>query len=258
MIAAPWSAAQYARFEDERNRPAVELIARIPLDRPRRIVDIGCGPGNSTELLVARFPDAEVIGLDSSPSMIEAARKRLPSIEFIEVDAARWTPAAPVDLLFANATFQWVPGHRALLKRLLGALPAGGVLAFQVPDNLAEPTHTLMRATALGGPWRDRFDAPIEREEIPPPSAYYDLLKPLSATVDVWTTVYNHVLAGPPAILDWVLGTGLRPYLARLEEAERPRFLADYTAGVAKAYPPLIDGKVLLRFPRLFVVAVRA
>jgi len=252
-----WSPAQYAKFEDERNRPAIELLARVPLDRPGRVVDLGCGPGNSTELLVARFPGAEVVGLDNSPEMLAAARKRLPRTRFIEADAATWTPADPVDLLFSNATFQWIPDHRAVLGRLAAALPPGGALAMQVPDNLGEPTHMLMREVALKGPWKAKFAARIEREEIPPPTAYYDLLKPLSARVDIWSTIYNHVLAGPQAIVDWVLGTGLRPYLARLDEGERSAFLEQYVAGIGEAYPPRIDGKVLLRFPRLFLVAIR-
>jgi trans-aconitate 2-methyltransferase len=256
--AAAWNPKQYGKFEDERNRPAVELLSRVLVEQPQHIVDIGCGPGNSTELLRARYPDAEVIGLDSSPDMLAAARKRLPDVMFIEADVARWSPEEPVDVLFANATFQWVPGHQALLVRLARSLAPGGVLAFQVPDNLGEPTHQLMRDVAREGRWHEKFREPIEREEIPVPAAYYDLLKPVSATVDIWTTIYNHVLAGPGAVLDWVAGTGLRPYLARLDDSERGDYLADYTGRLGLAYPARVDGKVLLRFPRLFVVATRA
>jgi len=257
MPATPWSPAQYSRFEDERNRPPIDLIARIPLERPARIVDIGCGPGNSTELLLARYPGAEVTGLDSSPDMIAAARQRLPATRFVQADVAQWTPEPGVELLFSNATFQWVPRHRDVLRRLMGGLPAGGVLAFQVPDNLGEPSHTLMRDVALAGPWREKFAEPTEREEIAAPAAYYDLLRPEASAVDIWTTTYNHPLAGPRTILEMILGTGLRPYLGRLEESERAAFLADYEARLTEAYPPLVDGKVLLRFPRLFVVATR-
>jgi trans-aconitate 2-methyltransferase len=246
------------KFEDERSRPAAELLARVPLANPRRVVDIGCGPGNSTELLLARYPEAEVIGLDSSPEMLAAARKRLPSVRFIEADVLGWTPEPPADLLFSNATFHWVCGHRDALKRLLATLPPGGVLALQMPDNLTEPTHRLMQDVAMDGPWRHKFASPIEREDIPPAAAYYDLLKPLAATVDIWTTIYNHPLAGAPAILEWVRGTGLRPYLARLTADEQGAYLADYLERLAKTYPPLVDGRVLLRFPRLFIVAVRA
>jgi trans-aconitate 2-methyltransferase len=222
------------------------------------VVDIGCGPGNSTELLLARYPGASLVGLDSSPEMLAAARKRLPAVTFVEADVAAWMPDPPVDLLYSNATFQWVRGHRDVARRLLATLPTGGVLALQMPDNLAEPTHRLMHDVALEGPWRQKFAAPIEREEIPPAAAYYDLLKPLAANVDIWTTIYNHPLADAAAILEWVRGTGLRPYLARLTPDEERAFLADYLARLREAYPPLVDGRVLLRFPRLFIVAVKS
>ena len=253
-----WSATQYVKFEDERSRPAAELLARVPLAEPRRMVDIGCGPGNSTELLLARYPGAAVVGLDSSPEMLAAAQKRLPTVAFVEADATAWTPDPPVDLLYSNATFQWVRGHRDVARRLLATLPSGGVLALQMPDNLAEPTHRLMQDVALEGPWRQKFAAPIEREEIPPAAAYYDLLRPLAANVDIWTTIYNHPLADAAAILEWVRGTGLRPYLARLTPDEEGAYLADYLARLREAYPPLVDGRVLLRFPRLFIVAVKS
>ncbi len=252
-----WSPTQYIKFEDERSRPAAELLARVPIDRPRRVIDIGCGPGNSTELLIARYPAAEVAGLDSSPDMLAAARKRLPDLAFIEADVTRWTPDRPVELLYSNATFQWVRGHRDVLGRLLATLPPGGVLALQMPDNLTEPTHRLMQDVALDGPWREKFATPIEREEIQPAAAYYDLLNPLAANVDIWTTIYHHPLANAGAILEWVRGTGLRPSLARLSPDEERAYLADYLARLAKAYPPLVDGRVLLRFPRLFIVAAR-
>jgi trans-aconitate 2-methyltransferase len=179
-------------------------------------------------------------------------------VAFVEADAATWEPPAGTDLFFSNATMQWVRGHRDVLVRLLTALAPGGALAVQVPDNQAESTHALMRAVAAEGPWRARFEEPIAREEIATPGAYYDLLRPLAASVDVWHTVYHHPLADADAIIEWVKGTGLRPFLDRLDAAEREAFLAEYRARIAGAYPPRVDGKVLLRFPRLFLVAVRA
>ncbi len=255
----PWSPSQYLKFEDERTRPARDLLAVVPLTNVRRAVDIGCGPGNSTELLVERYPDAEVIGLDSSAEMLEAARKRLPGVTFVQADAGTWTPDADTDLLYANATFQWVPDHQAVLRRLFDALPSGGVLAVQMPDNIAtEPSHTLMRAVAAEPPWAPKFRVPIARESLGTTSDYYNLLQPAASRIDVWHTHYNHPLAGVPAIVEMIRSTGLRPYLDRLDEAERPEYLKRYEARLAEAYPPLADGKVLYRFPRLFVVAVRA
>lgn len=253
-----WSPAQYLKFEDERSRPARDLLAQVPLTKAARVVDIGCGPGNSTELLVERFPDAEVIGLDSSPEMLVAARKRLPKVRFIEADAAAWSPDGPVDLLFANATVQWVPRHMEVLARLLGGLAPGAALAVQMPDNLTEPSHALMRAVALEGPWAAKFASPIAREPIATPAAYYDRLKPASARVDVWHTLYQHPLADADAIVELVRGTGLRPFLDRLDAAEQPAFLTRYRDRLAEAYPRLAGGQVLYRFPRIFFVAVRA
>jgi trans-aconitate 2-methyltransferase len=253
-----WSPAQYLKFADERSRPARDLLAAVPLEQVRRAVDIGCGPGNSTELLVERFPQATVTGLDSSPEMLAAARKRLPGVAFVEADVAAWVPDGAVDLLYANATFQWVPDHRDVLRRLFKALPAGGVLAVQMPDNLAEPSHAQMRAVASQGPWAARFDAAIARETIGTPADYYDLLQAQAARIDIWHTLYNHPLESVGAIVEMVRSTGLRPYLARLDADEQADFLARYQAKLADAYPPLADGRVLFRFPRLFIVAVRA
>ncbi|MFI5012206.1 MAG: trans-aconitate 2-methyltransferase [Hyphomicrobiales bacterium] len=258
---ADWDAAQYRRFEDDRTRPSRELLARVPLGNAKLAFDLGCGPGNSTELIVERFPDAEVVGIDSSATMLDDARKRLPTTRFEQGDLRTWMPAAASgapDLLFANAVFQWVPDHRAVLKRLMGSLADGGMLAVQMPDNLDEPSHALMRETAGSGPWADRMrDAMAARGLLPDPSAYYDLLRPLAASVDIWHTIYYHVLDGPQAIVEWVKSTGLRPFLDALRPEERPSFLESYGARLAKAYAPRVDGKVLLRFPRLFIVAKR-
>lgn len=252
-----WSAAQYVKFEDERTRPARELLARVPLASVVTAVDIGCGPGNSTELIAGRYPAARVIGVDSSPEMLTAARARLPAATFIEADAATWSPVAPVDLIFANAVLQWVPDHLAVVARLVAHLTPGGAIALQVPDNQDEPSHGAMRAVASSGPWAAKFAAPIAREVIPSSEAYYDRLAPLAAHVDVWRTTYHHALADTAAIVEWVKGTGLRPFLERLDAAERPAFVAAYQAKLAEVYPPRADGRVLFRFPRLFVVAVK-
>jgi trans-aconitate 2-methyltransferase len=257
-IAGDWNAGQYLKFEDERTRPPRDLLAQVPLRSARRVVDLGCGPGNSTELLVARFPEAEVIGLDSSPAMLQQARERLPRGTFVQADLATWTPPEPTDLLFANAVFQWVPNHETVLARLLQSLPAGGVLAVQMPDNTDEPALALMKEVASTGPWASNLAlASAARDELPRPGAYYDLLRPLSAHLDIWHTVYNHVMAGPEAIVEWFKGSALRPFLSALDAEMQRGFLAAYTARIAEAYPPRVDGQVLLRFPRLFMVATR-
>jgi trans-aconitate 2-methyltransferase len=254
-----WSPSLYVKFEDERTRPAADLLAHVPLATARRAVDLGCGPGNSTELIAARFPDAAVTGVDSSPEMLAAARVRLPGLAFEQGDLTTWMPAGPVDLLYANAVFQWVPDHLAVLVRLMGALGPGGVLAVQMPDNLDEPSHRAMNATAEAGPWAERIRAAgIGRERLPPVETYYDALKPHAAKVDLWHTHYQHPLAGVPAIVEWLKSTGLRPYLDPLTESEKPAFLADYARRLEADYRPRVDGTVLLRFPRLFIVAVRA
>jgi trans-aconitate 2-methyltransferase len=253
-----WSARQYLKFEDERTRPPRDLLAQVPLEHPRLVVDLGCGPGNSTELLVERFPQSEVIGLDSSPDMLRKARERLPRLTFVEADIATWTADPRADLLFANASFQWIPDHTQILRRLLTALPAGGVLAVQMPDNTHEPSHVLQREVAANGPWADHADIKAAaRGDLPPPEVYYDLLKPVCSRIDIWHTIYQHALASPQAIVEWFKGSALQPYLAPLDAGQRAAFLAAYTGKIAAAYPPRFDGKVLLKFPRLFIVAVR-
>ncbi|WP_267427884.1 trans-aconitate 2-methyltransferase [Methylobacterium sp. GC_Met_2] len=258
---ADWNPALYTRFEDERTRPAAELLARVPLDAPLLAYDLGCGPGNSTALITARFPDAEVIGLDTSPAMLESARARLPDLTFAQADAATWVPERGPDLIYANAVLQWLPDHATLLPRLLGLLAPGGVLAVQMPDNLAEPTHRLMREVAAAGPWAAAIGDPAVAGRLGrmlDPAAYYDLLAPHADAVDVWCTTYHHGMADAAAIVDWVSATGLRPFLDPLNAADKAGFLAAYQSAIDGAYPPRSDGRRLLAFPRVFMVARRA
>lgn len=253
-----WSSQQYLKFEDERTRPARDLMAQVPLATASRAFDLGCGPGNSTDLLVERFGAANVTGLDSDDNMLVAARQRLPAVTFDKADLLDWVPDAPVDLLYANAVFQWVPDHVSVLAKLMDHLKPGGVLAVQMPDNLSEPSHLMMEETGLAGPWRQNFEGEkVRRKRLPPPSTYLDRLGPKSLRVDVWHTVYYHPMADATAIVEWVKGTGLRPYLEAAGAENRDAFLADYEARIDKAYPPLADGRRLLAFPRFFLVAIK-
>ncbi|HYQ45423.1 MAG TPA: trans-aconitate 2-methyltransferase [Polyangiaceae bacterium] len=253
-----WNPALYRRFEDERTRPAQELLARVFFDEARQVVDLGCGPGNSTELLVERFAGAHVTGTDTSEAMLESARKRLPACHFECSDVGSWQPAVAPDLIFANAVLQWVPEHEQLFPRLFAALAPGGVLAVQMPDNLQEPSHRSMREVASVGPWTSVLaDAAQVRARIASADSYYDLLANEAASIDIWRTTYHHPLASPAEIVDWVRATGLRPFVDPLSDAQRAAFLEEYAKRVAEAYPARTDGKRLLAFPRLFIVARR-
>jgi trans-aconitate 2-methyltransferase len=252
-----WNPDLYARFEDERTRPAAELLARVPLTVPRQVVDLGCGPGNSTELLAARYRAAHIVGTDTSEAMLAAARVRLPSLTFESGDIATWSPATPVDLVFANASLHWVRDHDRLIPRLMAAVAPGGALAVQMPDNPAEPCHALMRETAADPRFAPFLgDAHTQRAEILPAGRYYDLLA-AGAEVDVWRTTYHHRMADPAAIVQWLRATGLRPFLDPLPADLQPIFLAEYERRIDTAYPPRADGARLLAFPRLFIVARR-
>lgn len=268
--AAPdWSAAQYLKFGSERTRAVRDLVANIPLQSPRRIIDLGCGPGNSTAVLAARYPGAELSGVDSSPDMLARARAALPGVEFARADLHTYRPPAGADapdLLFSNAVFHWLRRGDRLpaVLGLLRAQEAGGVFALQVPDNHGEPSHRAMREVAqLEGPWREYFRAlPADRrpdlDPVETPAEWYDALAPLCAKVDVWHVIYQHVMDSPQGIVEWVKGTGLMPFLNVLPSQEvKDAYLKAYEDRLGEVYPKLADGKVMLRYPRLFVVATR-
>lgn len=250
-----WSAAQYTVFEDERTRPVRDLLSAVPDLDVRVAADLGCGPGNSTELLAKRFPSARITGLDSSADMIAAARRRLPCVGFDIGDIGKWAPSEAPDFILSNAALQWVPDHATLLPRLVGCLAAGGVLAVQIPDNLDEPSQVLMRRVAEEAPWADRLaSAAGERTIIESADWYYRLLRPLCARIDIWRTTYYHALAGADGVVAWFSGTGLLPFLAPLNDPERARYLELYRDAVAAAYAALPEGSILLGMPRLFFV----
>jgi trans-aconitate 2-methyltransferase len=253
-----WNPQLYRRFEAERTRPAIDLLAGVDLASPRQVVDLGCGPGNSTELLAARWPDAEVVGTDNSEAMLSAARERLPKIRFELSDIATWQPDTAPDLVYANAALQWVGPHTALLPRLFATLAPGGVLAVQMPDNLGAPSHEAIREVAALPAYAPALgDAQSARSRILSPEGYYDLLAREADHVEVWRSTYYHPMRSPRAIVDWLRSTGLRPFLEPLSEAQRAGFLDDYERRIDAAYPPRSDGLRLLAFPRLFIVATQ-
>ena len=254
-----WSAAQYTKFEDERNRPVRDLLAQVPNLSAGEAADIGCGPGNSTAILGERFPGAVLLGIDSSPEMIEAARRRLPGIRFEVDDIADWRSAGgPFDVILANAALQWVPDHAAVLPSLLARLAPGGSLAVQIPHNLREPAHTLMREIAAGGAWAGRLEhAGRVRDTEHDARWYYRMLRDCGVRVNVWRTTYHHPLSGAAAVVEWFKGSALRPFLEPLDPREQAEFLERYEAAIERAYPAFLDGTVLLPFPRLFFVATR-
>lgn len=264
MSTTPWNPGQYLRFAHERTQPARDLAARVTLAAARpRIVDLGCGPGNSTAVLRERWPDArELLGLDYSETMLAAARADHPAGDWQPGDAATWTDPTGegYDLVFSNAVFQWVPGHAALFPRLLQqARPGGGILAVQMPARAYPPFHQVILETADSEPgWRERTRAARGAVRVASPQEYYDWLAPFADRVEIWETRYHHVLDNADAVVDWLRSTGLRPFLDALEtDADRARFEDRLRAGAATVYPPQADGRVCFPFGRLFLVAHR-
>ncbi len=252
-----WNPELYLRFEQERTRPAADLAARVPLEDAAAIVDLGCGPGNSTAVLARRFPAAHLTGIDNSSTMLERARSEGPPARWVQADIAAWQPGALFDLIFTSAALQWVPGHSELLPRFVSWLPKGGVFAMQIPFHLCSRIHRLILRTLSEGPWAGRVAAHERIFEILTPPEYYDILAPHARSVELWTTDYIHVMEDAQSIVTWVRGTGLRPYLERLDDREQACFLETLGRHVEREFPTQSDGCVLFSFPRLFAIAVR-
>jgi trans-aconitate 2-methyltransferase len=253
-----WHPDRYLAFDDHRTRPAADLLARVPLRAPERVVDLGCGPGNSTALLAERWPGADVVGVDNAATMLEKARASSIHAEWVEADIADWAPDAPVDLVFSNATLQWLPDHQALLPRLFSHLRPGGVLAIQMPRNFQAASHVTLRALAAQEPWAARLEGALQADPVAPPAWYHDLLAPHAATLDIWQTEYLQVLEGEDPVLRWTEATALRPVLQILDESESAMFKETYAARLREAYRRRPDGTTLYPFLRLFLVARRA
>jgi len=254
---ASWDPAQYLKFGDLRLRPALDLLAQIPLEAPARVFDLGCGAGNVTRILAARWPDAAVTGVDSSPAMLAKARQIAPLLSWQEADLETWRPDPPADLLYSNAALQWLGGHERLFPHLLEGLAAGGVLAVQMPDMHDNPFRRLQGEVAADGPWAARLGTVEPARAILTAAQYYDLLRPRVRALDIWTSTYLHVLEGPDPVVEWAKGTSLRPFLDPLDVEERAAFTAEYARRVAPHFPPQADGRTLFPFRRLFIVAVR-
>jgi trans-aconitate 2-methyltransferase len=258
MRKADWKPEKYLLFQEYREIPARDLIARVLPATLHKIVDLGCGPGNATSLLHSVFPEAEITGFDSSPAMIKKARKNWPDLHFEEVDVTRWTPDSATDLVFSNAMFQWIPNHNLHVQRILREMRTNAVLALQMPDNLREPSHRGMARLASQPRWKDKLGlAGSARSPVLSPAEYHALLVPLAFRVDVWRTIYHHQLASHAAIIDMLSTTGLKPYLDPLTDAEKTEFLESYSQLLEEHYPAMADGSVLFPFPRLFILAIR-
>lgn len=255
-----WDPGQYLKFEAQRTQPSIDLAARIPLAAPDKVVDIGCGPGNSTAVLAERFPAAQVLGVDNSAEMVTAAQKNYPAWRFEVVDASGPLDALGTgfEVVFSNACLQWIPGHPVLMERLAALLAPGGVLAVQVPAAGKQLMYQLVRELAEEEPWRDLFaqaapvKAPANTLE---PGAYFDLFVGLGLDVEIWETTYYHILPGHRDILEWYRGTGLRSHLDALPVEQRGAYETALLQRVEGAFPRQANGQVILRFPRLFMLA---
>ena len=252
-----WNPIQYLRFGNQRLRPALDLLARIPLDAPANVYDLGCGPGTATVYLKARWPDAHVSGVDGSPEMLARAREEHADIDWQEADLRSWQPETAPDLLYSNATLHWLGDHETLFPRIASLLGDGGVLAVQMPRNFGEPSHTTIFDTIRAHDWVDRLLPLLDERPTHEPTFYYDLLRPHFATLDVWETQYYQVMEGEHSIVEFTKGSYLRPILNTLDEGEAQAFLCEYAERVGPSYPRRPDGTTLLPFRRLFIVATR-
>jgi trans-aconitate 2-methyltransferase len=252
-----WDPAQYAKFGDHRLRPALDLIGRIPDIAAKRIVDLGCGPGEITEMLAQRWPAAEVVGLDSSPDMLKKAHGLKGRVRYLDGDAATWTATPPVDLLFSNACLQWLPDHDSLFPRLAGQVAKGGTIAIQMPHNHDQPSHRIIARLSEEAPFKAPLAGKLRHDPVAAPDAYWRMLKPMVARLDIWEVDYLQALSGDDPVLTWTMGTALRPVLDALDEPLKAEFVEKYRDGLRLAYPREADGATLFPFRRLFILAER-
>ena len=252
-----WDPDQYARFCEARSRPAVELLARLPARRLRTIVDLGCGDGPVTAMLVERWPDARIAGVDSSSAMLERALTQCPTVEFVEADISTWQPVVPPDLIFSNAALHWVDDHAALFPRLATMLAPGGLFAVQMPGNFDAPSHRLLAARVRSPRWAAKLGSKLRASPVADPDRYIDWLSPVATNIDAWETTDHLLLEGENAVLEWMKGTALRPFLTALGPGDARAFLDELGADLADAYPRRPDGSTRFPFRRIYVVAER-
>jgi trans-aconitate 2-methyltransferase len=252
-----WDPATYLKFGGERTRPAADLLAHVEAEDPGVVYDLGCGPGNSTALLAARWPTAHITGLDSDSNMLERANRSGPSCRWLQGDVAEWQPDEDPDVIFSNAVLHWLDDHQSLLPKLMGFLKPGGALAVQMPRNHSAPSHTLLQKAALAGPWAERLAALLRPEPVARPEQYFRWLVEHANKLEIWETTYLLRLTGADPVLAWARGTALKPLLDALDERSAAAFEAAYAARLRDAYPCEPDGTTLFPFRRLFIVAVR-
>lgn len=250
-----WNPDVYLAFADDRGRPFFDLLARVGATNPRRVVDLGCGPGNLTLSLPKRWPDAAIEAVDSSPEMVAAARDR--GLDAVVGDLEEWSPQPDTDVVVSNAALQWVPGHTDLMVRWAGQLAPGSWIAMQVPGNFNAPSHEAVKALARTEPFAEPLrDMPFRDEKVVnTPAGYADILTEAGCTVDAWETTYVHQLTGQTPVLDWIMGTALTQVRSRLPENLWQQYLRDITPMLAEAYPQRPDGTTFFPFRRVFVVA---
>ena len=252
-----WDAGTYLKFANERTQPSIDLVQRINIQNPKRIIDLGCGPGNSTEALRRRWPDAAITGLDNSQRMIDAAREACPDGDWVVGDAGSWQAAVPFDLVFSNAMLHWLPNHAEVCTHLLRQVAPAGALAVQLPAHYDSPLHREIFEVSRDPAWNDRMQNARTAVTCEHPSFYYDTFGPMTSHLDLWETTYYHTVAGPEAVIEWFRGTGLRPFLEALSADERPRFEQLLLERYERTYPRRTSGQVLFPFRRLFFVAYR-
>ena len=252
-----WNPSQYLKFKNQRTQPTIDLVNRIDVEQPKRIIDIGCGPGNSTAILQNCWPNAEVFGLDNSPAMLEKAKTDLPSVEFSLKDTSDdLTVLGEFDVVFSNAALQWMPSHETLIQRLFNLVSDGGVLAVQVPFARDLPIYITIREMIQKVHWESYFKEPPLYPKHYDYHHFYEIISEISSEIEIWQTEYVHEMDSHEAIMEWYKGSGMLPYLEMLPvDMAREEFCMEYLHHLTKKYPVESNGKVLLPFPRIFFIA---